>query len=252
MATSVYFTVSCPSCASEFPVDPDRVPAAGVPAICSTCMRVFRVEVPSGESAGMSALPFHVEPLEEVAEKEEAEPLGLEDVEEGDSLVGAGGDAERVQGFLATEPPETVQEDPEPETDVEVDTEPESPPEPEPETGTASNLLPDAEAQVRTVEGTSLSRGMARFGRRDPEERARRLARVLVSDMITYHPARYEEGLENDSLRELFEEEVEKSWKEFVDQVGHEMAGSTDYFVDALNEILARGRTLYDGPGRPR
>ncbi len=102
------------------------------------------------------------------------------------------------------------------------------------------------------LEGTTLSRGMARFGRRDPRERARRLARVLVSDMITYHPARYEEGLENGTLRELFEDEVEKSWKEFVDQVGEELAESSDDFVDALNEILARGQILYRGPGRPR
>ena len=280
MATSVYFTVSCPSCASEFPVDPERVPAAGVSAICSTCMRVFRVEVPSGVFSGMPALPFRAEPREVVTEQAEAlGPWDLEDVEVlediriqeevevlddhevfggMEALVEAEGEREevQVQGFLATEPPETVQEAPEPETAVEGGAEPEAMREPEserkPEPGTASSLLPDAEARIGTVEGKSLSQGMARFGRRDPRERARRLARVLVSDMITYHPARYEEALENDSLRELFEDEVEKSWKEFVDQVGDEMAQSTEYFVDALNQILARGRTLYDGPGRPR
>ena len=83
------------------------------------------------------------------------------------------------------------------------------------------------------------------FGRRDPHDKARRLARVLVSDMITYNPDRHTRALENDTLREDFEEEIEKSWAEYVEQVGRDMAESTDYWRDALNEILAKGRPLF-------
>ena len=83
------------------------------------------------------------------------------------------------------------------------------------------------------------------FGRRDPHEKARRLARVLVSDIITYNPERYLKALENDSLQEDFDEEIRKSWVEYVEQVGSEMARETTYWTEALNDLLARGRQVF-------
>ncbi|MDT8340256.1 MAG: zinc-ribbon domain-containing protein [Longimicrobiales bacterium] len=83
------------------------------------------------------------------------------------------------------------------------------------------------------------------FGRRDPDEKARRLARVLVSDMVTYNPERHARALELGTIREDFEEEIEKSWAEYVEQVGRELADSTPYWKDALNEILAQGDPLF-------
>ena len=37
----------------------------------------------------------------------------------------------------------------------------------------------------------------------------------------------------------------EKSWNEYVEQVGEEIANSTDFFNDALNEILAKGEKIF-------
>ena len=39
--------IQCPSCPSSFPVDPDKIPEAGVNARCSSCGQVFRVERPT-------------------------------------------------------------------------------------------------------------------------------------------------------------------------------------------------------------
>jgi predicted Zn finger-like uncharacterized protein len=89
------------------------------------------------------------------------------------------------------------------------------------------------------------SAGGFQFGKRDPHEKARRLARVLVSDMITYNPDRHASALANGTLREDFEEEIDKSWTEYVEQVGTELAESTSYWTDALNDILARGESLF-------
>jgi hypothetical protein len=83
------------------------------------------------------------------------------------------------------------------------------------------------------------------FGRRDPDDKARRLARVLVSDIITYNPERHQQALEADTLHADFEDEIRKSWAEYVEQVGRELAESTPYWFDALNEILARGRKVF-------
>jgi len=83
------------------------------------------------------------------------------------------------------------------------------------------------------------------FGKRDPADKARRLARVLVSDMIMYNPERHQRALENDTLANDFEEEIKKSWKEYVEQVGEEMARETDYWTEALNDLLAKGEQVF-------
>lgn len=106
----------------------------------------------------------------------------------------------------------------------------------DPSAGVAPETAPDTSEEVQGFT----------FGRRDPHEKARRLARVLVSDMIMYNPERHARALANDTLEDDFEDEIEKSWKEYVEQVGREMASDTTYFTDALNDILAKGDTVFD------
>jgi hypothetical protein len=62
---------------------------------------------------------------------------------------------------------------------------------------------------------------------------------------VVYHPQRREEGLKNNTLRQLFDEEIKKSYEEYVDQLGKEFAESTTHFNDALNEILANGQKVF-------
>ena len=114
--------------------------------------------------------------------------------------------------------------------------------------GEAREELADDEPAATPIPGSPAFT----FGRRDPENRARRLARVLASDMITYNPARYAEARRRGSLRDDFQDEIQKSWEEYVDQVGEELARSTHHFADALNEVLAQGEPLFRGPGRPQ
>jgi hypothetical protein len=79
----------------------------------------------------------------------------------------------------------------------------------------------------------------------DPNAKARRLSRALISDLVTYFPQRRDEGLRDGTLRELFREEIKKSYEEYVDQVGREFADSTAHFQDALNDILAGGQKIF-------
>jgi predicted Zn finger-like uncharacterized protein len=83
------------------------------------------------------------------------------------------------------------------------------------------------------------------FGPQDPDTRARRLARALVSDIKVYHPDRWAASAEAGTLRSDFRDEIMKSWEEYVEQVGEEMARQTPYFRDALNQILARGERVF-------
>lgn len=83
------------------------------------------------------------------------------------------------------------------------------------------------------------------FGSADPGDKARRLARALVSDIVTYHPERRDRSLEAGTLKLEFGEEIKKSWDEYVDRVGPEMARGTPHFRTALNDILAGGKRIF-------
>ncbi len=129
--------------------------------------------------------------------------------------------------------------EPEPEAGFEPygEPEPEAKPEPAPDpmSGHAPASEPEAEPPI----------GAFTFGKRDPTDKARRLARVLVSDMIMYNPDRHDRALANGTLKRDFEDEIKKSWKEYVEQVGDEMANSNDFWTEALNDVLAKGQPIF-------
>lgn len=83
------------------------------------------------------------------------------------------------------------------------------------------------------------------FGAQDPDTRAHRIARALVSDIIAYSDRDVEASRAAGSLRPDFREDILKSWEEYVEQVGEDFAKSTPFFRDALNDILAKGRSVF-------
>lgn len=83
------------------------------------------------------------------------------------------------------------------------------------------------------------------FLSQDPNQKARRLARALVSDLVVYHPDKRREGLQNGTLKELFDDEIKKSWEEYSEQIGPDVADAASYFHDALNEILSDGHKIF-------
>lgn len=296
-----FFHVACPSCQTEFPVDPAKVPAGGIHAICSACQRVFPVvgeeisDVAVVDTEGATAEPSTTDAIdldessladevevphakdevedeveapkaeaggevpEEVHDVYEVEDVDAEEprVEDAADVVGEADVAEDVDAEV---PPvaETVEAAPEPPTDEadapdDVSAEPAPPqaddePDDEPRFEDLSSLTSEAMADEDLEEqlaSSALSLAADRFGKRDPSERARRLARVLVSDIIAYFPARFRESAARGTVKEDFEDEVKKSWKEYVDQVGLEVAESTPHFEDALNEILGKGEKIF-------
>ena len=79
----------------------------------------------------------------------------------------------------------------------------------------------------------------------DPHAKAKRLARALVSDLVTYFPQKRQEGLRDGTLKQLFKDEIQKSYEEYVVQVGREFAETTPHFQDALNDLLAGGQKAF-------
>ncbi|HLE56419.1 MAG TPA: hypothetical protein VJB15_04995, partial [Rhodothermia bacterium] len=125
-----------------------------------------------------------------------------------------------------------------------------TPPPPPPVTPRApAQPAPAASSSSPGVASTQPAPGERRpinpFLARDPSLRAKRLARALVSDMVAYYPAKHSEGLQRGTLKELFREEIKKSYEEYVNQVGSDFARTTTHFQEALNEVLGAGKRIF-------
>lgn len=86
--------------------------------------------------------------------------------------------------------------------------------------------------------------GAKRLGR-GKDDRAKRLARVLVSDILCYNKDKRDQAILDGNLMVVLGEEIRKSWDLYKEKVGADVAGSTNYFKEALNEILADGREVF-------
>lgn len=218
--------VQCTHCSTVFRVDPRKVPASGVRVRCSICRGVFEVagsgaaDPPSAASAPPAAAPTP-EPTPTATPAPAAAP----------TPVPAAAQAP------ASTPAPTPAPQPTP-----VPT-----PSPAPTTPAPAAPAPAATstpaARPAAVPATSGPRSP--FGAADPNAKARRLARALVSDIVTYHPERRDKALADGTLKREFMDEIKKSWEEYVGQVGTESARSTPHFRDALNEILAKGQQIF-------
>jgi hypothetical protein len=107
---------------------------------------------------------------------------------------------------------------------------------------------PPASSAPRASEAAAAPAGKSPinpFLANDPNQKAKRLARALVSDMVAYHPQKRDEGMRAGTLKQLFREEIKKSYEEYVEQIGKEFAESTSHFQDALNDVLAGGKKVF-------
>ncbi len=242
--------VTCPNCATVYRVDPAKVPEAGVRARCAVCGAVFAVNregqparastpVAAGASpaAPTEARPVHAPPVEPVRPPTPSSPPTLPSPPE----------------TQRPEAPKAAPVRPEPARPAAPVASPAAAPRPAgpaaPPGGApprpATQAPPAPSAPVSPAAPAAPARPVNPFLTQDPSLKARRLARALISDMVVYHPAKRQEGLRDGNLKELFEDEIKKSWEEYSDQVGRELAESTGYFREALNEILAGGRQLF-------
>ncbi len=72
----------------------------------------------------------------------------------------------------------------------------------------------------------------------DPNAKAKRLARALVSDIVVYFPQKRDEGVRDGTLKQLFREEIKKSYEEYIDQIGEsERARLLSSYDDQLAEL---------------
>jgi hypothetical protein len=103
---------------------------------------------------------------------------------------------------------------------------------------------PGTESGSPAPAGTSLPAGLSAEDR-SKHEKARRLARVLASDIAIYNRDKRDRGIREGNLVAVLGYEIKKSWEIYKERVGSEFANSTPYFRDALNEMLAEGKKIF-------
>ena len=77
---------------------------------------------------------------------------------------------------------------------------------------------------------------------KDPHERAKRLARLIMSDIVMYHRDTIVEGIKNDTLFQVLAEEFAEGRRYYEKHVDPAVAGEADYFSQAIVDILVKGR----------
>src|SRR5882762_7460576 len=266
--------VTCPSCETVYRVDPAKVPVGGVRARCAVCSNVFPVHASAGAAAPAAvvagrppAAPAPAPPAPAPAPpRAPAMPRFS-----GPIAASTSAPAPPAPPVAPTPPPRAAPPPAPPRAAPPAA--PAAAPGAPPAAPTMRPAAPPAASAPRAVSppvpappprapaapaapaasaGAAPGQRMASplrpvnpFMVQDPKQKARRLARALVSDLVVYHPEKRQQGLRDGTLPQLFKDEIEKSWQEYVDQVGAEIAKTTPFWAEALNEILAGGNKVF-------
>lgn len=275
--------VSCPECSTVYRVDPAKVPQGGVRARCSTCNGVIPIGSPVDAAARSRRTPS--DPIGDAfaPRPQTPSPFIPSPAHTLYSPGPRATPAAPVSPVRSPQPPPRVATPPvaqprvaapQPQPRVTPPSIPQMPSPASPSPGLGASLpplrttprtpwqpmsaVPTASAPVLPVSVPAFTppppspvpapgerRPINPFLTRDPGLRAKRLARALVSDMVAYYPAKHSEGLEKGTLKELFRDEIKKSYDEYVAQVGADFARATTHFQESLNEVLGAGKKIF-------
>jgi len=76
----------------------------------------------------------------------------------------------------------------------------------------------------------------------EAQEKARRLARIIVSDIALYNQERVEEGIRTGRFYEVLEQEVAEGRRLFAERVGSTVHGQEDFLQAAFAALIERRR----------
>ncbi len=258
--------IACPSCDERYRIEPARLPGPRVRVACLACgepvylrragARVHSAAAPAGVALGPARpvedeVPMWREPRREEVSTTAPAVKPLTPHLEPSALRPAASAAPTPEPLAAParpaapafEPPHTPAAEPirREHPTAPVATAPAAPPGTAP---AATALQPGFEPSGAPAAARPGSFSFAQVG--DSAARAQRLARALVSDILVYQPKKVEAGIRDGNLKDSLREEVEKSWDEYCERLGPEIArANRPQFVAALNEILARGNPVF-------
>jgi predicted Zn finger-like uncharacterized protein len=214
--------VRCSACSAAYKMDAARIPATGVRVRCPRCAHVFRVRTP--ESAPATDVLAGIERDERTLPRRHSTPAAASPekpagVPPAPALPARSAwNEERTLDLEGARPAKG----------------------PAPRLETTPFRPGDA-----SIPATAVAAPQAPEAPAPQDERARRLARVLVSDILVYNQAVRDRALGEGNLPVALATEINKAWDLYKSKVSPDIATGTTFFKDALNEILADGLKVF-------
>jgi len=222
--------VQCTGCATTYKISDAKVPPGGVRVKCPKCRVVFTVKKETDkepETLGEKLFGKDLVRRPFLKERMAREPAG----------VGVEEKPER-------EPETPVEKEPEcRETSVEEATEAPVAPaateeSPASEAPASRAVAPEDSAAEDSIAEDSTPAPCEIPEKEIAAEDALNLARALISDVLFYNREKRDKGLAEGRVLAYLGNEIARSWELYKDRVGIEKAMGTDYFREAVNEIL--------------
>ena len=234
---------SCTGCETRFQLDDEKVPRRRIRVRCPGCQTVFELDgtladvgdqVAGLESSAGDQLPATAPPSPAAPNE-----LGIETNERPTSVLG---DAmvDEVRPTPVSSPPPSSSQPAAAESPVAQSPAAQTPADKSPAPLPAAEVTSqDAQSAVAVADAPK-----AAGGRRN-RDKARMLARALVSDILVYNRDARDKAVAEGNLLEALGPEIKKSWELYKEKVGEDVANNTTHFRDALNEILAGGEKVF-------
>lgn len=74
----------------------------------------------------------------------------------------------------------------------------------------------------------------------DMVEKARRLARTIISDIYLYSRAKFDEAIKNDNFFTAFENEIKEGMKLYKNRIPEDIRAMGDYFKEAIENFIEK------------
>lgn len=105
----------------------------------------------------------------------------------------------------------------------------------------------DKKTESKGIEPQQTPQGMQPLTQPDMIEKARRLARTIVSDIYLYSMARFDEAIRNDNFFEVFENEIKEGLKLYNKRIPEDIRASGDYFKEAIENFIEKKKAELEG-----
>ncbi|RKZ15390.1 hypothetical protein DRQ53_09170 [bacterium] len=228
--------VQCPDCSTRYELEASRVPAGRIRVRCARCRYVFPIEA-------AAAAPMAADPgiTQDAWSSGAAKPSSMPPVAERLDTVAT----PDSRGVVSVEPVSGIEHTSienveamaiDPGLDLEVERQSQA----RKSSGVSPAAVEEPAVATMTTEAEP-----AQDDENSTDRKARRLARALVSDILVYNRDKRDTALANGTLVQALGQEIKKSWELYKERVTPKVATETNYFKDALNDILAEGQKIF-------
>jgi predicted Zn finger-like uncharacterized protein len=239
---------SCTGCETRYRLDDEKVPRRRVRVRCPGCQTIFELDgtlaAAGDQVTGLESSAGDRQPATAPPSPAATNELGIETNERPTSVLG-GAPADEARPTPVSSPSADSSQPAAAKSPAAKSPAAKSP---TAESPAAKSPAPIPAAEVTSQDAQSAvavaDAPKAAGGRRN-RDKARMLARALVSDILVYNRDARDKAVAEGNLLEVLGPEIKKSWELYKEKVGEDVANNTTHFRDALNEILAGGDKIF-------